>query len=187
MSESHSRKHWTSARKSRCSHAQLFSSVFSKQVNATNLTDRFSVVVVHKFVRCWLCVAQPPHHICAVCFWRCVFLDLQAGVSFCAWLTGHSQVCVEDVRVWFDGGACAGTVVVAMTACHGDSEGVRVLQFHLVLLWHFDEGAPSECMAETSAKPTERQEESVSRSDLEHGKFLCVEICFTFGLGNSKL
>lgn len=43
--------------------------------------------------------------------------------------------------------------VPTVAARHGDSEGVRVLQFHLVLLRHPDEGAPGEGVAETSAEP----------------------------------
>lgn len=48
------------------------------------------------------------------------------------------------------------SAVPAVTARHGDSEGVRVLQFHLVLLWHRDEGAPGEGVAETGAEPAGR-------------------------------
>lgn len=188
------------------SNEQLFSSGFSTQMNVTIIWStqvcsqqtllklsssiQLSVVVVHMFVCCWFWVVQPLHHVCvmcAVCFWQCVFFNLQAGVSFCVRLAGDGQVCVEDVCVWFYGGVCARTVV-ALAACHGHSEGVRVLQFHLVLLWHFDEGAPSECVTETSTKPTEREEELTHfLGTVEHGKLLRVNICFTFGLDNSKL
>lgn len=37
----------------------------------------------------------------------------------------------------------------AVAARHGDPEGVRVLQFHLVLVRHFDEGTPCKGVTET--------------------------------------
>ena len=44
----------------------------------------------------------------------------------------------------------------AVAARHGDPEGVRVLQFHLVLIRHFDEGTPCKGVTETCAKPVKK-------------------------------
>lgn len=74
--------------------------------------------------------------------------------------------------------------VIAVAACHGDSEGVCVLQFHLVLLRHFDEGTPSKGMTETSTKPAERGENCFFASSfglLELEEFLGKNMPFTFG------
>lgn len=78
--------------------------------------------------------------------------------------------------VCFDGGVGV-RAVIAVAACHGDSEGVRVLQLHLVLLRHFDEGTPGERMTETSAKPACRGENCLLL-------FFCFEFwdCGTFWL-----
>lgn len=40
----------------------------------------------------------------------------------------------------------------AVAARHGNPEGVCVLQFHLVLIRHFDERTPCECVTETCTK-----------------------------------
>lgn len=55
---------------------------------------------------------------------RGIFLRVQIGV--------YRHVCVKCV-VCFGGGVCQ-RAVSAVAACHGDSEGVCVLQLHLVLL-----------------------------------------------------
>lgn len=47
-------------------------------------------------------------------------------------IRAYSHVCVKGA-VCFGGGGCV-CAVSAVAACHGDSEGVCVLQFHLVLL-----------------------------------------------------
>lgn len=84
-----------------------------------------------------------------MCFWRPFSLRAQ--------LHAFSHIRVDRRVVCFDGGVGV-RAVLAVAACHGDSEGVRVLQFHLVLLRHFDEGTPGERMTEASAKPAGREE-----------------------------
>lgn len=118
-----------------------------------------SVVVLHKFSR-WGCrILRPLHHmcvVCAACFLWCLFFKLHASISLCVQLRADSHAWVEGV-VCFDGGVrvCA---VLVVAACHGDSEGVCVLQLHLVLLRHFNEGAPSKRVTEASTKPADREE-----------------------------
>lgn len=81
--------------------------------------------------------------------------------------------------------------VPAVAARHGDPEGVRVLQFHLVLLRHPDEGAPGEGVAETGAEPAGCGgcflfglffSDRFSDDDASEE----VEVSLTFGLDSSK-
>lgn len=76
--------------------------------------------------------------------------NLHASLSLCLKL---GAVCLEG-GVCFDGGACV-CAVTAMAVSHGNSEGVCVLQFHLVLLRHPDEGTPSKGATKTCAEPAE--------------------------------
>lgn len=48
----------------------------------------------------------------------------------------------------------------AVAARHGDPERVRVLQFHLVLLRHFDEGTPCKGVTEACAKPVKEKKKT---------------------------
>lgn len=70
------------------------------------------------------------------------------SVRFCVSLR---VVCITGV-VYF--GVCA---LSAVAARHGDPEGVRVLQLHLVLIRHFDEGTPCKGVTETCTKPKKKE------------------------------
>lgn len=70
------------------------------------------------------------------------------SVRFCVSLR---VVCITGV-VYF--GVCA---LSAVAARHGDPESVRVLQFHLVLIRHFDEGTPCKGVTETCTKPKRKE------------------------------
>ena len=61
-----------------------------------------------------------------------MLFKLYASISVSVELSADSHVCIGGA-VGFDGGVCM-CAVVAVAACHGDSEGVCMLQFHLVLL-----------------------------------------------------
>lgn len=97
-----------------------------------------------------------------VCF--CFFLDVQLHqfsdrwfyLLLCGcWFFLDSDVGVKGV-LCFDRGVNA-RGVAAVAACHGDSEGVCVLQFHFVLFWHFDKGTAGESLTETGTKPAKKK------------------------------
>lgn len=79
-----------------------------------------SVVVLQKVCSQGNRIVRPLHCACAVCF---------RSIALCVQIRAYSHVCV----VCFGGGGCV-SAVSAVAARHGDSEGVCVLQLHLVLL-----------------------------------------------------
>lgn len=99
------------------------------------------------------------------------------SVRFCISLR---VVCITGV-VYF--GVCAFSAVAAR---HGDPEGVCVLQFHLVLIRHFDEGTPCKGVTETSAKPVRKKKRGGGALSFGITAVLTVNMALTFGSDSSR-
>lgn len=74
----------------------------------------------------------------------------------------HVRFCVSLRVVCITGVVYFGVrALPAVATRHGDPERVCVLQFHLVLLRHFDEGTPCKGVTEACAKPVKKKKSKI--------------------------